>query len=216
MANSRRNSLQSRRKDPINSEIRKKLGITQAQLASILGVSRPYITLAESKKRNLDSRSNLLLTNIYFQFHELETGKQVAYRTLEMKLFLNDEYKKKLPEMKALELDRRNKIKQLKKEMETMKEAARDAEHAIIVFTTVIQHFIDSDKKDNKTVMRITGMQLLKAQAYGRLLTCWEPEQAKLQARIEAIAGEAKALRRYRVKVMREHNPFKIKKTVAS
>lgn len=212
MANSITKGLKSGRKDLLTREIRKKLGVTQAQIAAILGISRSYVTLAESKKRNLDSGSNLLLTNIYLQFHELETGKQAVYRTLETRLFLNQEYKRKLPEMKALEQNRRDKIKQLKKEMEVMKEAARDAEHAIIVFTTAIQHVSEGDKKEKKTERQITGLNLFKEQAYEKLLTCWEPEQAKLQARIEAIAGEAKALRRYRLKVMREHNPFKSKK----
>ncbi len=196
-------------KDRINTKIRKKLGVTQAQLASILGVSRSYVTLSESGRRNLDPSGSALLASIYLQFYELETGRQSAYRTLETKLFLNDEYKKILPKMKALEKDCRNKIKALKKEMEAMKERARDAEHAIIVFTTAINNIKENTDPGAKQERQITGLQLFKQKAYDRLLTCWEPEQAKLHGKIEAIAGEAKALRRYRIKVMREHNPFK-------
>ena len=86
-----------------NTEIRNKLGVTQAQLAAILNVSRTYIALAETGRRTLHSRSNTLLTNIFLHFHELETGKQSSYRSIETNLFLNDEYKKVLPEMQRLE-----------------------------------------------------------------------------------------------------------------
>jgi len=209
MAYKHRKSIKTGKKDLINTEIRKKLGVTQAQLAAIFNVSRTYITLAESGKRNLHSSSNLLLTNIYLQFHELETGKQASYRSLETRLLLNAEYKKILPGMKTQEQDCRYKIKQLKKDMEKMKERARDTEHAIIVFTTAINNLQENDKPGNKNNMQVRGLNLLKQQAYDNLLTCWEPEQAKLHGKIEAMAGEARALRRYRIKVMKEHNPFK-------
>ncbi len=199
--------------DHINTEIRNKLGVTQAQLAAILNVSRTYIALAESGRRTLHSSLNTLLTNIFLQFHELETGKQASYRSIETNLFLNDEYKKVLPEMQRLEKDCRARLKELKKNMETMKSRARDAEHAIIVFTNTINSIIENKDlaaKNNEERM-IAGLKLLKQQAYDNLLTCWEPEQAKLHGKIEAIAGEARSLRRYRVKVMKEHNPMKRK-----
>ncbi len=197
------------KKDSYNTKIRKKLGITQGQLASMFNHSRAYITMVESGKRNLRDASNSMLANIYLQFHELETGKQATYRSLETRLFLNDQYKKILPGMKALEQECRRKLKELKNDMAAMKERARDAENAIIVFTTAITHLQENGKNGDKTGLQLTGLGLLKQQAYDNLLTCWEPEQAKLHSKIEAIAGEAKALRRYRIKVIREHNPFK-------
>jgi len=207
-----RKAIKSRKylkKDVILAEIRNKLGLSQAQLAAILGISRPFLALAESGKRTLQSSLNTLLINIYIQFHELETGSQASYRSLETRLFLNDEYRSVLPAMKLLEQDCRSRVKQLKKTMEAMKQRASDAEHAIIVFTTTIDKFRENNGTDEKL---IAGIKLLKQQAYDNLLTCWEPEQAKLHGKIEALAGEARALRRYRVKVMREHDPFKNKK----
>lgn len=197
------------KKDLTLTEIRKKLGVTQGQLAIMLNVSRSYVALAESGKRNLESSSNLLLLNIYLQFHELETGKQAASRSLETRLFLNTEYKKQLPAMKALEQDCRNKIIQLKQEITNMKEKARDAEHAIIILTTLVNNTREYGLPANKNDRQVAILHFLKEQAYEKLLTCWEPEQAKLDAKIEAVAGEAKALRRHRVRVEREHNPFK-------
>ena len=197
------------KKDLLFTEIRKKLGITQVQLAAMLKVSRAYVSLVELKKRQGHSTPNTTLTNIFLQFHDLETGKLAAYRSLETKLFLNEEYKKMLPAMKALEQGCRLKIKRLKQCLEQMKEAARDAEHAIIVFTTAITELEERDRPAAKKDHELIGLQLFKQQAYEKLLMCWEPEQAKLHAKIEAIAGEAKALRRYRIKVTREHNPFK-------
>ncbi len=214
MAFKSKKQQKTRKKDLLNTEIRKKLGVTQAQLATILNVSRAYVALIESGKRNPGSSANTLLLNIYLQFHELETGKQAAYRSLETRLFLNNEYKKILPKMKLMEQDYRLRIKELKKDLEDMKERARDAEHAIIVCTAAIKNLQEKEIPGNKKSRQITAFSYLKEQAYDNLLTCWEPEQAKLHAKIEAVAGEAKALRRYRVKIMREHNPLKkIKKT---
>src|SRR5436190_9937269 len=117
MANMVKKSTKNRKKDLTYTEIREKLGLTQAQLAAILNVSRTYVTLVESGKRSFHSSTNTLLLNIYLQFHELETGRQSSDRTIETRLFLNDEYKKILPGMKALEQDCRLKIKELKKDM---------------------------------------------------------------------------------------------------
>src|SRR5205085_11400439 len=120
--------------DMLNTEIRRTLGMTQAQLAAVLNVSRPYITMVESKMRSLHSTSHILLANMYLQFYELETGKQASYRSLETRLFMNDEYKRILPSLKALEEECRRKVKELKKDLEKMKERARDCENSIIVF----------------------------------------------------------------------------------
>ena len=115
--------------------------------------------------------------------------------------------------MEAMEKDCRTKIKALKKEMEAMKEKERDAEHTIIVLTDEINELKKEGVLSGKNKTNITGLELLKQQAYNRLLTCWEPEQAKIHGKIEAIAGEARALRRYRTKVTREHDPFKKSKS---
>ena len=193
-----------RKKDSFDTKIRKKLGVTQEQLASVLHISRSYLAHVESGKRNLASVHGLMLANMFSQFEDLEAGSQISYRSPETKLFLNAEYKKILPNMEALERDFRLKIKHLRKELAEMKERASNAEHAIIVFSTVIKDLEEKASADEKTARMITGFDLFKQQAYDNLLTCWEPEQAKLHGKIEAIAGEAKALRRYRVKVMRE------------
>jgi len=210
MAKSSKKGPKLPEKDVINAEIRKKLGLTQAQLAAILGVSRAGLALSESGKRTLHSTAHILLLNMFLQFHELETGKQASYRSLETRLFLNDEYKKILPEMNRLEKDCRHKMKALKESMTTMKERARDTEHAIIVLTTVINNLQENKEAGNQKKERmVTGLNLMKQKAYDNLLTCWEPEQAKLQCKIEAASGEARALRRYRLKVMKEHGPFR-------
>ncbi len=197
------------KKDLTSIEVRKKLGVTQEQLAAMFKVSPSYISLVESGKRDYQSSSNFLLSSIYLQFYELETGIQASYRSLETRLFLNAEYKKLLPKMASLEQEYRNKIKELKIQLDQMKEDARDAEHAIIVLTTVINKFSKKDKANYEDDIDLVGLNLLKQQAYERLLKCWEPGQANLHRKIEAVAGEARALRRYRVKIVREHNPKK-------
>lgn len=106
--------------------------------------------------------------------------------------------------MKVLEQECRLHIKLMKRDLAMMQERARNAEHAIIVFTTAINNIQENGETGNKTDRLITGLNLFKQQAYNNFLTCWEPEQAKLHGKIEATGGEAKALRRYRVKVMRE------------
>lgn len=193
----------------LNTEIRKKLGVSQMQLAGIFNHSRNYMSMVEAGKRDLRSEHNTMLLKMYLQFHELETGKQAAYRSLETRLFLNDAYKRILPGMQALENECRFKIKALQKKINAMKEQARNMEHAIIVFTTQINIIRESGKTETEKARQITGLNLLKQQAYDKLLTCWEPEQARLDGKIEAIKGEARALRKYRLKVIKEHNPFK-------
>lgn len=198
-----------RKKESNNTKIRKKLGMTQAELASILNVSNAFVSMVEAGKRGHNPHAGSLMAKMLLQFHELETGKQSGYRSLETMAFLNEEYRKVLPAMKLLEQDCRQRVKELKKEMEQLKERAIDAEHAIIVFTTAIHSLQENGKTGDKKEKQVEGLNLFKQKAYNNLLTCWEPEQAKLQGKIEAIAGEAKALRRYRVKVMREHDPMK-------
>jgi transcriptional regulator with XRE-family HTH domain len=192
------------KRSSFSPETRKKLGITQAQLAAMLNVSRFHLAHTESGKRILNSDANLMLANIFIQFRELESGKKLYARSGETKLFLNDKYRKILPNMKVMEQECRRKIKQLKNDLAVMKERARDTEHAIIVFSTAVRNLEDKEMQNDKTRITINGLNLFKQQAYDNLLTCWEPEQAKLHGKIEAIAGEAKALRRYRVKLMRE------------
>lgn len=211
MAYKRKKWIKSREKDFVKTEIRRKLGLTQAQLAGIFGISRSAVTMAESGRRSLHRPTHIRLLNCFIQFQQLESGKQSANRSLETRLVLNDEYKKILPDMKEREMDCRNRVKEIKMELEKMKEKARDAEHAIIVFTTAIKS-IEEEELTDKNKKMLQGLNLFKQKAYFTLLTCWEPEQAKLQCKMEAIAGEAKALRSYRTKVIREHNPFKNKK----
>lgn len=204
-----KNPRNKHKKSLTNTEIRKKLGVTQVQLAAMLKVSRAYVSLTELNIRSGNPAPNTTLSKIFFHFHELETGKQSAYRSLETKLLLNDEYKKILPKMKAVEMECRYKLAQLKGQLNKMKERARDAEHAIIVFTKAIDTLKENDQPAEKTENEILGLNLLKEQAYTRLLACWEPEQAKLHARLEAVAGQARAFKRYRLKITRAHNPFK-------
>jgi len=197
--------LKSTDNNTIYGQIRKKLGLTQAELAAIFEMSRASISLFELNQRNINTMASTIFTNMFLQFHELETGIQAGYRSLETRLILNDVYKNKIPEMKAAEKDRRYQIQQLQKEMAVMKKMAMDAENAIIVYTSSIEQLYENDKAQEI----IIGLQLFKQKAYDKLLTCWEPEQAKLQARIEALAGEARALRRFRLTIERDHNPFK-------
>ena len=199
--------------DHLFIEIRKKLGLTQAQAASMLGISRSTVAHIETGRFSSSSKSNIMLANMYIHFHELETGKQSADRSLETRLFLNDEYRKILPAMEKQEKEYRSKMIDLEAKMAKMKEQARDAEHAIIVFTKAINDVENLDKQDRKTAQKLTGLNYWKEQAYEKLLTCWEPAQAALQTRIEALAGEAKALRSYRLTVMKQHDPFKKKKS---
>ena len=192
-------------KGSIDAQIRQKLGLTQAQLANIFSVSRPYLAMVESGKRSLPSNSGITFLDMFRQFDELETGKQLSYRSLETRLFINDAYKRVLPQMKLMEQECRLKIKMLKRDLALLKERARDTEHAIIVFTTLINKIQESEEPGKeKREKQLEGLALSKAQAYNNFLTCWEPEQAKLHGKIEALAGEARSLRRYRVKVMKE------------
>lgn len=209
MPSSPKSAPKKYKKASFNTEIRKKLGMTQAQLAVMFGVSPAFMNMVEAGKRSLRQEHNTMLAEIYLQFHELETGAQLGYRSLETKLFLNDAYKRILPGMKQQEQDYRSRITEMKKELAAMKEQARDAEHAIIVFTTAIDKVRETGKKNQDTARFMERLAFFKQQAYENLISSWEPQQAKLHSKIEAIAGEAKALRRYRTKVTREHNPFK-------
>lgn len=205
-------SLKSYKKDHIILETRQKLGLTQVQFSSLFGLSPGYISLAESKKRYLSGKAGLLLVKMYLQFQELEKGIQADYRSLETRLYLNDIYKKQLPEMKDREKQCRLAMKELVKQREGMKQLASDKENAIIVFTTAIRDLTEKEANPDpagKTQKIIDGLQLFKQQAYEQLLYCWEPQQAKLQAKIEALAGEAKALKRFRLKIIKEQDPFK-------
>ena len=185
----------------IHEEARKKLGISQVHLAALLNVPRSNLALAETKRRSLPSASSTLLTNIYKHFLELEDGTLANYRSLETRLFLNEEYRKVLPAMTAMEKTCRYKLKLLKQDLKAMKEKAKDTEHAIIVLTRVADGLGDSPANEKQ----VAWINLLKQQVYNRLLTCWEPEQAKLHIKIEMLAGEARALRSYRINVTRTH-----------
>lgn len=202
------------KKSLVDTQIRKKLGVTQSQLASMLNVSRAYVSLVELNIRNGNPTPNTTLANIFLHFHELETGKQLNYRTLETRLFLNNEYKKLLPKMEAMENSFRERVKRLKLQLEKMKERACDAEHAIIVYTAAVNNLAEKAPASDKKNTEIYYLNLLKEKAYDKLMSCWEPVQAKLHARIESSAGKARALRRYRIKVVREHNPFKETKRI--
>ena len=188
----------------IHEKARKKLGISQLHLAALLNVSRSNLALAETNKRNLPAAGSLLLSNIYKHFHELENGTLANYRSLETRLFLNEEYRKELPKMKAMEKSCRHKMKLLEQQLKAMKEKAKDTEHAIIVLSRIADGLGKGPADEKQT----TWINLLKQQAYDRLLSCWEPEQAKLHIKIEVLAGEARALRRYRINVTRAHGPF--------
>lgn len=209
----KKNRLKNIKKATLNSEVRRKLGVTQEQLALILGISRANVSLAELGTRFHGSESSLWLANMYMEFYELETGSRSAYRSLETRLFLNEAYRKVLPVMKTQEQDCRRRLKELKQELTALKQLARDSEHAIIVLTTAVGRLQEDGTALTKQQERqIAGINLLKQKAYDRLLTCWEPEQAKLQAKIEALTGEARALQRYRLGVEKTHKPVKKKK----
>lgn len=201
------NKLKKAENGSLLAEIREKLGLTQAEFAAILGTSRANFSLAEAGSRALSSASTILINEMYLQFRELASGSQADYRSLETRLFLNAEYKKLLPEMSRLEKDCRRRLKEMKDLLLQMKKRALETEHAIIVITTAIakaeQH---TDSKQEKLV---AGLKLFKQKVYNKLLTCWEPEQAKLHCRIEAAAGEARALRRYRLRLVKERKHIK-------
>jgi transcriptional regulator with XRE-family HTH domain len=191
----------------IHEIARKKLGISQVHLAALLNVSRSKLALAETNRRILQPASSVILSDIFKHFQELENGTLANYRSLETRLFLNEEYRKILPEMQAMEKTCRYKMKLLKQQLKIMKEKARGTEHAIIVLTRLADDLGKSPAEEKRVTF--TWLNLLKQQVYDRLLTCWEPEQAKLHIKIEMLAGEARALRRYRINVTRTHGPFK-------
>ena len=208
MKNSPRRSSKQARKWDLNLQTRQKLGISQEKFASIFGTSRGNISHLEWGRRTGDSRINTVIANLFIRFNELETGARPATHSVETKLFLNEDYKRVLPQMESLEKDCRFKIKELKKKLAAMQEKARNAEHSIIVLKAAINDLKEEGPGSVDNPTSITGLEHLIQDNYYKLLTCWEPEQAKLHAKIEALAGEARALRRYRVKVMREHDPF--------
>jgi transcriptional regulator with XRE-family HTH domain len=180
-------------------ELRKKLGLTQEHFALMLKVSRSQLSMAELGKRDLPGSSFIILGKMLRDFNALEEGAMANYRSLETKLFINHEYRKVLPTMQSQEKSCRLQAKELKKELAAMKEQARNSENWIIVITRLI----DEIKEDPSRSRELEWLLLLKQQSYDRLLTCWEPEQARVHIKIEALAGEARALRRYRLKVKR-------------
>jgi transcriptional regulator with XRE-family HTH domain len=185
--------------NPFLKEMREKMGHTQGHLAQMLKVSRSYLAMAELGRRSLPTASYIILARIYSDFNALETGALANYRSLETKLFVNHEYRKVLPAMELKERSCRQQAKQLKEKLADMKKRARDSENWIIVIT----RFIDEIKEDPSRSREVEWLQLLKGHSYDRLLTHGEPEQAKIHIKIEALNGEARALRRYRMKVKR-------------
>jgi DNA-binding XRE family transcriptional regulator len=115
----------SRQKDVLIAEMRQKLDLSQAVFAAILGVPRTLLTMAESKERQLPARAGELVTKMYAQFMELETGIQANYRSLETRLILNDLYKSEIPAMKAREKECRLKITRLSEELQENEAAGK-------------------------------------------------------------------------------------------
>ncbi|RYZ61427.1 MAG: XRE family transcriptional regulator [Chitinophagaceae bacterium] len=189
------------------TSIRTKMGLSQEEFASIFGLSRRSYSLIEGGHRDMPIQRDNLIVQMSLQFLELEKGIQANYRSLETRLFLNGEYKWNLDQMRTRENDCRRKMKGLSAELERLKLAARDANHAIIVASTAIRNLEESEtgpalKAEYPNVLK--GLERYKKVSYDRLLTCWEPVQAKLQAKYEALAGEAKALRSFRLKIIKE------------
>ncbi len=198
-----------RSKDLIIIGIREKLGISQGEFAAILGVSRALIAMAERKDRNLPQPARSMVTKMTVLFFELEKGIRANYRSLETRLLLNDLYKTEIPFMKAREKECRLEVKRLAEELEGMKQRERNAEDAIIVYTTLLQALREQGETDAATARQIEGLDLFKQRAYQQLTGCWAPAQVSLLSKIEALRAEARTLRRTRLKIMREHHPFK-------
>lgn len=196
-------------RDLVIKGIREKLDISHGQFATILGVSRPLLTLAESKQRNLPQPASSMVTKMTVLFFELENGSRANYRSLETRLLLNDLYKTEIPFMKAREKECRLKIKRLAEELEGMKQRERNAEDAIIVYTSLLQALREQGETDAATARQIEGLDLFKQRAYHQLTGCWAPAQVTLKVKIEALRAEARVLRRTRLMIMREHHPFK-------
>jgi transcriptional regulator with XRE-family HTH domain len=188
-----------RKTDTFLKELRENMGYTQEHFAQMLKVSRSHMAMAEVGRRTLPGASYVILAKLFTDFDALEKGALANYRSLETKLFVNHEYRKVLPAMELKERSCRQQAKQLKEKLADMKKRARDSENWIIVIT----RFIDEIKQDSSRGREVEWLHLLKGHSYDRLLTCWEPEQAKIHIKIEALVGEARALRRYRMKVKR-------------
>lgn len=197
------------KKDPDIHEMRRKLGLNIEEMGALFGITRSYMSRIESMQRNLPSAYSVMLLEMQVQFIELENGAQVNYRSLETRLLLNNWYKEKIPGMLARERHCRLEKKRLMTEMDNMKATARDTENAIIVYSTVIHKLMETAPGTAGENRLLEGLNLYKSKAYERLRLCWEPEQAKLQAKIEALAGEAKALRRFRLNIIQQHQPIK-------
>ena len=181
-------------------QMREKIGLSQEHFALMLKVSRSQLSMAELGKRDLPGSAHLVLGKMHRDFDALEKGAMADYRSLETKLFINEEYRKVLPVMEQREKSCRVEVKKMKQELAGMKEQARDSENCIIIITRLIDEI-----KDDPASSRETGwLLLMKQHCYERFLTCWEPEQARVHIKIESLAGEARALRRYRMKVKKE------------
>jgi len=161
------------------------MGLTQEHFAQLLKVSRGHLSMAELGKRDLPTSSYMMLAKMDSDFNSLEIGALANYRSLETRLFLNNEYAKIIPVMQKKEKLCRQKIKLLKEELATMTQQAKDSENWIIVITRLA----DEIKEDSTKSKELEWMLLLKQQCYDRLLTCWEPEQTKLHMKIAALAG---------------------------
>jgi DNA-binding XRE family transcriptional regulator len=196
-------------KDLIITGVREKLGISQGEFAAILGVSRTLMAMAEGKERNLPQPASSIVTKMAVLFFELEKGIKANYRSLETRLLLNDIYKTEIPLMKAREKECRLEVKRLAEELEGMRQREKNAENAIIVYTTILNELREKEDRDAGRERQIYGFELFKQRPYDQLTGCWAPAQVKLQAKIEALRAEARTLRRTRLTIMREHHPFK-------
>lgn len=185
-------------KDLLFADIRKKLGITQWQLAGMFGHSRNYITMVEAGKRQLHATHSTLLYHAYLQMRDLESGKQPARRSEATKSFIQAACKKAVPGIKAREEACLQQLKIAEEELAAMQQRARDAEHAIIVYTTLINNIKTQTNAGKNADLQLKTFSYLHDLAHKNLLRNCEAEQLELEVRIEMLKAEGKALRRWR------------------
>lgn len=198
-----------RQNDVFIGQIRKKLGVSQAVFAAILGISRPLLALVELRKRELPLEAGSLVTKMYLQFMELEQGIQANDHAQATRLILNVRYNTKIPALKAREAACRQGVRRLSEELKVMKKAEKNAQHAMMVCTGLLQQIEEGGARDAASRRQIQGFKLLNKAADSRLSECWSPAQVSLQTKIESLRGEARVLRKTRLNIMKEHPTFK-------
>jgi transcriptional regulator with XRE-family HTH domain len=158
--------------------LRKKLGLSQYDLAEYLGITRSQLNMAERGERGLNTASMLKISRMEIAITALNTGKR------------------RLPEQPAAEQEKEN----VDREQFCRDEAARlENIHARMTrkaallgnYIALLQELIITVEQDATAAHERDWLEGQKSAATRRLLKCGETKRAAMEIKIAALKSEA-------------------------